>query len=256
MLTTLDESYDNNHRYLIFGAAFHPSHKHIHREFLDKKRKAGYVDVKTGKAREIKYTLCKTKDQYQIAKMAVDCFIHSPSFFRAIVIDRDPTSGYNLKHFGKPSESIAIKEARAYKKYCELLLKSNLSEIEPNGLLYTDALTHCKGDNFRGLLNDLFATSREGYSKDSDKPIFKIIKEVDTSAEEYHLGQIGDLLQGVILNELIPGSNRWKKQIRNYVKSKLGIPSLAPDYWQTLPRYYKNQKHHKYQIWYWSPEKQ
>jgi len=86
------------------------------------------------------------------------------------------------------------------------------------------------------------------------KPIFKHVCEVDTSLEDYHLGQIGDILQGVILNELMPGNDRWKRKLRNYVKGQLNLPSLSPDYWRPLPRWYKNEKHPKYQIWYWVPE--
>lgn len=256
MLTTLDESYDSDHRYLIFGAVFHPLYKQIHRQFREAKKNAGYVNTADGKVREIKYVLCNTHKRYEIAKLAVDCFINSPSFFRAIVIDKDPSSGFSLNYFGKASEPTAIKEARAYKKFCELLLKSCLPEIQPNGLLYTDALTHCHGDAFCALINELFSISGQNYSKDLDKPIFKLIKEVDTSLEDYQLGQIGDILQGAILNELVPGTNRWKKQIRNYIKGQLGLPSLSPKYWQILPKWLKNQKHPKYQIWYWVPEKQ
>jgi hypothetical protein len=42
VLTTFDECYDGNRRYLIFGAAFHPSHKIIHRTFRDAKKQAGF----------------------------------------------------------------------------------------------------------------------------------------------------------------------------------------------------------------------
>jgi hypothetical protein len=255
MLTTLDESYDGSRRYLIFGAVLYPSYKKIHKEFREAKKLLGYIDHVSTKVREIKYGLCTNHTRYKVAKSAIDCFKNSPSFFRAIVIDRDPNSGFNLNYFGQPYEPTSIKEARAYKKFCELLLVSCLPEIQPNGLLYTDELTHCHGDEFCSLITESFGTAGQRYSEGMDKPIFKHIKEVDTSLEDYHLGQIGDILQGVILNELIPGQNRWKREIKNYIKKELEIPSLLPDYWKMLPRWYRNANHHKYQIWYWSPEK-
>ena len=134
MLTTFDESYDSNHDYLILGALFNPRHKIIHRKFAQAKRDLGFVD-QNGKVREIKYNLCTDNNKYEVAKIAVDCFVNSDSFFRAIVIDQKPGSGFNLNYFGKSFERKAIKEARAYKKFTELLLKSNLPLIQPNGLL-------------------------------------------------------------------------------------------------------------------------
>jgi len=255
MLTTFDESYDNNHNYLILGALFCPSHKILHKEFLRAKKCAGYVD-EHGKCKEIKYTTCYNHRQYKIAQVAIDCFIRSQAFFRAIVIDQRPDLSYDINYFGRPSESKAIKEARAYKRFAELLLKSSISDIQPNGLLYLDKLTRCRGDAFCELIKGLFGTYAENYSKDLTKPLFKHIQEVDTGIEDYQLGQIGDLLQGVILNELLPGKNLWKKRIRNYVKRNLEIPSLLPDYWKLLSRDYKDKKHHNYQIWYWTPNKE
>jgi len=253
MLTTFDECYDNDHSYLILGALFNPRHKAIHKEFVKAKRDVGYVGI-DGKVREIKYAMCTNRKRYEIAKLAVDCLKNSHSFFRAIVVDQRPESGFALTYFGKSSERKALKEARAYKKFTELLLKSNLADIQPNGLLYTDKLTRCRGDAFCQLIKDLFGTHGEGYSVGFSKPVFKHVSEVDTSLEDYHLGQIGDILQGVILNELVPGRDRWKKKLRNYVKGQLNLPSLSPEYWRTLPRWYKSQKHPKYQIWYWAPE--
>ncbi len=252
MLTNFDECYDNAHNYLILGALFNPRHKIIHRAFVKAKRDAGYVNP-DGTVREIKYALCSDSKRYKIAKLAVDCFINSDSFFRAVVVDQRPEAGFNLNYFGRRNERKAIKEARAYKKFCELLLKANIQDIQPNGLLYTDKLTRCRGDLFCQLITELFGTQGEEYSKGGSKPVFKHITEVDTSLEEYHLGQIGDILQGAIINELVPGLNRWKRKLRNYVKGQLNLPSLSADFWRLLPKWYVNQKYPKYQVWYWVP---
>jgi hypothetical protein len=96
MLTTIDESYDSAHRYLIFGALFNPNHKIIHRDFVECKKKLGYVRREDGKTREIKYALIGNRQNFEIAKQAVDCFIKSDSFFRGLVVDKSPNSGFNL----------------------------------------------------------------------------------------------------------------------------------------------------------------
>lgn len=224
----------------------------IHRQFAEAKRALGYINP-DGSLREIKYTLCKSSKTYKMAKSAVNCFINSDSFFRAIVIIQRNETGFNLDYFGQPYEGKAIKEARAYKKFCELLLIHNIQNIQPNGILYTDKLYRCRGDAFCQLITESFGTPNEGYSVGNNKPIFKHIAEVDTSIESYHLGQIGDILQGVILNEIAGSTNKWKVKIRNYVKGQLNLPSLSADYWTQLPKWYLNQKFSKYQIWYWRP---
>jgi len=253
MLTTFDECYDSNHTYLILGALFNPRPKDIHREFLKAKRDKGYVGA-DGSAKEIKYSYCNSRKRYSIAAKAVDCFRNSQSFFWAIVIDQRPEAGFNIDFFGSRYEPKALKKARAYKKFTELLLRSNIPTIE-NGILLTDRLTRCKGDEFCHLIRELFGTHGAGYSAGRNKPVFRHIQEVDTALEQYHVGQIGDILQGVILNELLPTKGQWKRKLRNYVKKQLGVPSLLRNYWQSLSKWQQDQTHPKYQIWYWRPDK-
>ena len=150
MIVYFDECYDGNHDFLILGALFNPNPKTIHKKLVKSKRDQGYVDS-TGNVREIKYAECYTFDRLKIAKMGIDCFISSTSWFRAIVIDQRDKNSYDLDYFGKPGEPKIIKEARAYKKFAELLLKSNVSNIS-NAVLLTDRLTRCKGDIFPELI--------------------------------------------------------------------------------------------------------
>lgn len=56
MLIYFDESYDNEHRYLLLGALFNPHPKFLHREFYELKKKYSYFD-ENSKPREIKYIL-------------------------------------------------------------------------------------------------------------------------------------------------------------------------------------------------------
>ena len=248
MLTYFDESYDGAHSYLVLGALFIPSPKKIHNALRDLKRNQGYVD-KHGLGREIKYNYCSDHSHYVVAAGTVDCFMDSDAWFRAIVVDQRPESGFDLNRFGRPDEPTALKNAKAYKKFTELLLRFNTSTFT-NGVLLTDRMTRYKGDAFPALINELFGESDAGYSMGKAAPIFRHIQEVDTALEQYQLGQIGDILQGVILNELVPTQNRWKRRLRHYVEKALGVETLGRDYWSSLPKWKQDQIHPKYQIWY------
>jgi hypothetical protein len=250
MLTYFDECYDGNHSYLILGALYNPSVGKVHENFLKRKQDEKYFKT-DGTSQEIKYNYCVNNKRFRIARSAVDCFKESSSFFRAIVIDQRPQSGFNLDYFGRPDEPKKIKDARAYKKFTELLLKSNISFT--NGVLLTDRISRPRGDAFLSLVREDFGTAGAKYSRGKNEPIFRHIQEVDTALEQYHVGQIGDILQGVILNQLVPAGNKFKRKIREYVEAELALPSLGQDYWLPLSKSEQDVKHQKYQIWYWKP---
>ena len=247
-----DECYDEGHNYLILGALFNPEPHKIHRIFRQEKRDRYYLN-RDGTVKEIKYSLCADHYRYRIAECAVNCFMDSSSSFRAIVIDQSPDSAFSLDYFGMYSESNAIKSARAYKKFAELLLKSNVADIS-NGILYADRLTRCRGDEFIPLLIELFGKPNCNYSVGKKDPVFRYVQEVDTAVEQYHVGQIGDVLQGAILCELVPPRNRYKRKLNRYVKQQLNLSSLGQEYWQDLPKWKQDLIHAKYQVWYWRPE--
>jgi len=250
MLTYFDECYDYNHSYLILGALYNPSVGKVHEDFLKRKQDEKYFKT-DGTLQEIKYNYCVNNKRFRVARGAVDCFKESSSFFRAIVIDQRPQSGFNLDFFGRPDEPKNMKDARAYKKFTELLLKSNITIT--NGVLLTDRISRPRGDVFLSLIREEFGTAGVEYSRDKNEPVFRHIQEVDTALEQYHVGQIGDILQGVILNELVPVRNKFKRKLCEYVKGELALPSLGQDYWLPLSKREQDAKHHKYQIWYWQP---
>jgi len=251
MLTYFDECYDGGHSHLILGALYNPSVEKVHKDFLKRKQDEKYFKT-DGTLQEIKYNYCVNSKRFRVARGAVDCFKESSSFFRAIVIDQRPQSGFNLDFFGRPDEPKYIKDARAYKKFTELLLKSNITIT--NGVLLTDRMSRPKDDAFLSLISGEFGTEGVKYSRGKSEPIYRHIQEVDTALEQYHVGQIGDILQGVILNELVPARNKYKRKLREYVKKELALPSLGQDYWQPLSKWEQDAKHHKYQIWYWRPD--
>ena len=250
MIVYFDESYDGDHNFLILAAIFNPRPRGIHRCFVVAKRKLGYVS-RGGSAKEIKYTYCSDNYRMRVAAGGIDCFLESDSWFRAIIVDQRPESGFDLRYFGGPDESRSLKEARAYNTFTELLLRENCQGIA-NSTLLTDRMTRSPGDTFFTLISDRFGNRGAGYSTE-DGPIFSSVNEVDTALEQYHVGQIGDILQGVVLNELVPTKNRYKRRIREYVKQRLGVSSLLPDYWGELTKEEKDRIHPKYQLWYWKP---
>ena len=246
-----DESYDNERRFLVLAAVINPRPKRIHQSFLAAKKRLGYVDA-NGAAKEIKYSYCSTNYLFKVAAGGIDSFAESDSWFRAIVVDQSPESGFDLRHFGRSNESTDLKQARAYKKFTELLLRDSCPGITGATLL-VDRMTRTSGDAFLTLITELFANPDGAYATQGN-PTFSSVGEIDSALEQYHVGQIGDLLQGVVLNELIPTRNRYKRKLREYVKDRLSLPSLHREYWAGIPKWKANQTHPKYQLWYWRPQ--
>ena len=256
MLVCFDESYDADKNFLLLGALLNPHPRQIHRPFRQAKIREGWVDS-NGECKEVKYSSCTSPRLLRLAVAGVEAFMQSDSVYRCVVIDEREEYGWSLNYFGKPSERKALKAARAYTKFAELLLKSNSADIT-NGTLLTDRLTRCRGDQFLSHLELLFG--QDGiHSVGKEAPTFKHVADVDTALERYHVGQIGDILTGVILNELIPATGKrgkYKGKLREAVKELVGVPSLGKVYWEALPKYRQDVLHPKFQVWYWSPKKE
>ena len=250
MLVYLDESYDGNHSFFLLGALFVPSSRKLHRAFRQAKVDEGYV-LPGGEVKEIKYTEIRTPRLLRVAQVGVDLFMNNDAWFRCIVVDQRPESGWRLDYFGSRDERKAIKEARFYKKFAEMLLRSNSQDII-NGVLLTDRMTRCAGDDFLRLIRDEFSAPS---GPSSPAPTYRSVQSVDTGAEGYHLGQIGDLLTGAVLNELVEpkgSTGRYKRRFRDYVKTCIKIPSLGPEYWR-MSKDQANVQHPKFQVWHWRP---
>lgn len=248
MLIYFDESYDGEHRYLILGALFNPHSKFLHRELLDIKRKYNYLDS-NGKGLEIKYNNCISKTREELNCEAINIFMESTSYFRAIVIDQ---TIMDLERFGKKSEPEKIKMARAYKKFAELLLAHNTENIY-NGVLLTDELTRCSGDKFIEIMKQDFCVIEGKHCNDRSQPTLKEIREIKSHIEDYHVNQINDILMGSILNNIHPTKKEYKNNVRNYLIKKLGVKNLLPETWNTYSKTYVEKYHPKYNIWYWRP---
>ena len=250
MLVYFDESYDSQKDFLLLGAVFNPKPRLIHTQMLKAKRNLGYVN-QSGQPLEIKYATSNNRQRYRVARDCIDCFMRTPSWFRAIVIDTSPGK-FDLSYFGRAFEGDAIRWARAYKRFAELLLSRNSASIE-NGVLLTDRLTRTKGDLFLELMRENFCQAGLNFSVGKAQPTFKHVQEVDTALPAYQVGQIGDILTGVILNALKPTANQYKTRLRNHVTRALSLPSLGPGYWRKLTKWRADALHPKLGVWYWRP---
>lgn len=251
MLVYLDESYDNGHKFFLLGALFVPDSIPLHRAFKGVKVNEGHV-LPDGEVKEVKYSQLYTPRHLRIAKRGVDLFLASNAWFGCIVVDQRPVSSWSLDSFGRPDESNAIKEARAYTSFTELLLARNSRETS-NGVLLVDRMTRCAGDDFLRRITDEFSKPS---TPDVSEPTFRTVVEVDTALEVYQLGQLGDLLTGAILNDLVEPKarkSRYKRQFKQYVKDRLGVPSLGPDFWQNPPGT-GEPIHPQFHVWYWGSE--
>ena len=253
MLIYLDESYDNAHNYFLLGALFIPTSIPLHRAFREVKISEGYV-FPNGEVKEVKYSQLNSARQLRIAEAGMDLFLKSDGWFACIVVDQRPEFGWSFDYFGRNYESRAIKEARFYKRFSEMLLWKNCRGIS-DGVLLADRMTRCAGDSFLRLIADEFSVPS---TPTSQHPALQMVVEVDTGVETYQLGQIGDLLTGAVLNDLTqPGGTRgrYKRQFTEYVRDCLGVPSLGPDYWQAPPDE-THTSHSKFHIWHWQPDQQ
>lgn len=251
MLIYFDESYDQEHQYLLLGALFNPHPKFLHREFLEMKKKYNYLD-KDGKALEIKYSNCTSKQREKMSCEAIDIFMRSTSYFRAIVIDQGVM---DLDRFGKKNEEKKIKMARAYKKFAELLLSHNTENIY-NGVLLTDELTRCQGDKFMEIMKRDFCLVDGQHCNDKHKPTLKDIIDIKSHIEEYQVNQINDILLGSILNNLKPTTKEYKNNLRKHLIKRLGVKNLLPETWNKYSKNYAETYYPKYNIWYWKPREQ
>ena len=205
MLIYFDESYDNENKYLLLGALFNPHPKFLHRELKEIKKKYNFVG-KDGKTLEIKYNNCNSKTRQELNCEAIDIFLRSTSYFRAIVIDQEIM---DLDMFGNKNESKKIKMARAYKKFAELLLAHNTENVY-NGVLLTDELTRCHGDKFIEIMKQDFCVVGGKHCNDDSRPTLREITDIKSDIEDYHVNQINDILLGSILNNLKPTKKEYK----------------------------------------------
>lgn len=242
----LDESYDQPaKRFILLGLLFCPSRK-LHRFLGDVHNKNRCLD-KHKNIIETKYNNCFTKHNYTVCIKFIDAFFRSDSWFCSIIVDTK-TTNFDLDYFGKSHESKAIKEARVYKKFTELILSKNTKRIT-NAVLLVDEVKRCNHDRFVELLRESFSVVGEYYSREKEHPTLRHISSVKSDKPEHVRLCLCDLLLGCVLNQNLPTRNRWKNSIRKYLVGKLNVKNLKDITWQkSLP------VGRKFRLWYWKPE--
>lgn len=248
MLLYFDESYDNEHRYLILGALFNPHPKYLHREMMKIKSRNNFLDNR-GKGRELKYNLCINNYYLKMCQECIDVFVKSTSYFRCVVVDQKIL---DLDYFGQKYEPDKIKMARAYKKFAELLIAHNTEEIY-NGVLLTDELKRCQGDKFMEIMKEDFCLPGGKYCNVPNRPTLKHVADIHSDIEEYQVCQINDILIGCVLNNLVPTSKPYKNNLRDYLIKKIEVDSLLPDYWNKYSKKFVEENYPKFNVWYWKP---
>ena len=197
---------------------------------------------------DVKYSKSGDKFYLEVCKEMVDLFAESRAYFRCIVVDTS-IPGFSWRYFGGAGASVAIIKSRAYSKFTELLLRPNLLGVE-NAVLLADSLSPLLGDDFISFISTCFGRAGLAAS-DSRKPEIRHIQRVDTSLRQYQLGQLCDLLLGPVLGELVPPKNSNKRELIQYLKDRIGIPSFGPDYWLAFDVVELRRRHPQFQVWHW-----
>lgn len=251
MIVYLDESYDTEYKqWLLIGVLFVPHSRFLYRKMKQKKESENWVDSQ-GNLKEIKYSDCISTRILRIAQGCVDAFVESTSYFRCIAVEVGHPD-FDWSFFGDPVANMALVRARAYKKFSEIILKSNVYFVRGATLL-VDRMSRCRGDHFLEIMTNEFGTPNIGHSEGSTIPVFNIIREVDTAHQRYQVGQLADLLTGSVLNELMQVAHKKKRALREHVQEVLGLPTLSPQYWAKLSKPKADDLHPKYQVFYWDP---
>lgn len=250
MVVHLDESYDYDRTYMVLGALFCPHHRALHRGILAAKRAAGLVAV-GGCVRETKYYHVTNARALGVAKNIVDAFMESAAWFRAVAIEE---ATLDLDRFGSPSEPRRIKRARAYKKFAELLIAHNTHDLT-NGVLLTDRMTRCRGDEFVERMKDAFCRAGYGWSAGKVPSRFRHIEEVASHLQENQCLQLCDLLTGCVINRLVPIKNTYKNEIAEYVFRRVGIHDVPMPHWWHVSKAACERKYAKFYLWGWRPSK-
>lgn len=249
MVIYLDESYNQpDKRFLLLGLLFCPT-KTLH-GLLSNIHKTKRCLDKHNNVIETKYKNCFTKHNHSVCIEFIDAFFKSDSWFSAIVVDTKST-GFDINYFGNASETKAIKEARVYKKFTELLISSNTNKIE-NAVLLVDEVTRCNHDRFIELIKESFCIPGKNYSINKSQPTLRHVSAIKSDAPEHVRLCLCDLLLGCILNDNVPTKNRWKNKIRKDLISELVVKDLQKETWDKIKFDSKVKK--KFRIWYWRPE--
>ena len=239
------------HAFFLLGALFVPNSNLLHRSFRKVKIDEEVCSPQR-RSEEVKYSRLMTPRHLRIAQAGVDLFLESEAWFGCVVVDQRPGSGWSLDMFGEASEGNPIRRARSYTYFTELLLRLCIFGWT-DGILLVDRMTRTDGDDFLVAIGQAFsAPAPEGGIESA----LRAVMEVDTALESYQVGQIGDLLTGAVLNDLVEpqgGRAKYKRAFKRYVKDRLGATSFQRDYPHSAEIIGRSDPP-KFQVWHWQPK--
>lgn len=246
MLIYLDESYDRRARYMCLGALFLPDDGPSNAQMETIKDK--YRQFAPGHSfSDLKYARSGDKFTSALCREIIDLFIIEPGWFRCLVIDT-ALPGFSWGVFGGWDMPRSVTKARAYGRLTELLLEPNLRGIE-DAVLLADALTEVPGDDFVQYISERFGA---WHSLAVPAPTrIRHVHRVDTSLPRYRLGQMCDILLGVVTGGLVRPANLNKLELIEYAQDILGLPGFGPEYWPEPDDFHPNQPIPKFHIWHW-----
>lgn len=234
VIVYFDESYDAERHYLLYGALFVPASSTLHQQVLRIRRETEF----TG---EVKYNTCKNAYRLRVCTRVIDAFMKDSAYFRCVVVDQ---YRFDYSGFGGPDEPVALKQARAYKKFAEMLLAPHLDGVV-DAVFIADRLTRCDGDEFLERIRERFNVSK-------DRRTFRHLAEADSGLEEHQCLQVCDLLLGCVLNNLRPTKKPTKNRVREILCERLGVKSFLLSSWRTVPLDEAASPSTKFNVWYWS----
>ena len=232
-----DESYDNEHHYLLYGALLVPDSSRLQQRVLGVRKERGYQG-------EIKYNRCRHPATLGTYERVVDAFMEDEAYFRCVVVAQQ---GFDYSVFGRPDEPLAIKQARAYTKFAEMLLAPNVESVR-GGVFLADWMSRCSGDAFLERIGDRF-------NRPGGPCTFRHVGEVPSNRSEHQCLQVCDLLLGCVLNNLKPTKKLYKNAIRKYLCERLAVPSFLMSAWEHVPLSEARKPTTKFNVWYWQRKK-
>lgn len=248
MLIYLDESFDRRARYMCLGALFLPDEGPNNAQMEEIKNK--YRQFAPGHSfSDVKYSKTGDDFTFAICKEIIDLFISQAAWFRALVLDTS-LPGFSWSIFGGRGTRRSLTKARAYNRLVGMLLQHNLEDVE-DAILLADSLTPMAGDDFVSYISGLLGPGANFTAPASATPAIRDVQRVDTSLPGYQMGQMCDVLLGVITGDLAPPANRNKRELVQYAKDALGIGGFGPDYWHNAPERQPDETNQKFHVWHW-----
>lgn len=244
----MDESLDRRARYLCLGALFLPDDGPTNAQMEDIKDQ--YRRFAPGHSfSDVKYSKSGDNFTFDICREIIALFSNSSAWFRALVIDTSLPE-FSWRNFGGRTESRRLTRVLAYNRLAELRLRPNLQGIS-NAILLADSMTAVAGDDFVQHIYRSFGVPFG--STEPTLPQIRYVERVDISLPRYQLGQMCDVLLGVITGDLVRPTNRNKLALIQYAKESLAIPDFSPDYWLGLIERQPGELPLKFHVWHWRP---